>query len=364
MLSLRPMQPDEIILAHSEKYPLMQPRDVVKLCYQACFGAGHLLTDQNAALEWLQSEYSETEPDDGELFEPLPGGYTRLYLGAAKRQGIPSELVFALFRATAGMPPQNDAPALFRALLECVLTLAERGSFAFARDQLEFYLYSYLTDARVPPPASHSDIYRSAYSPHYRVVDARFVPLVELCKAINPLMHDAQNQKRTVIAFDGRCASGKTTAADLISRAFDAQIIHCDDFFLPPELRTPGRFAEPGGNIHYERFEEEVLAKLSIGEPFEYGVFDCSQGRITQTARVGSSKLVIVEGAYSMHPRFGQYYALSAFFDISPERQKARIIARDGEEAWQAFENRWIPLEETYISSSNADKRADIVIRT
>ena len=105
-------------MAHAEKYPLMQPRDVVKLCYQACFGAGHLLTDQNAALEWLQSEYSEAEPDDGELFEPLPGGYTRLYLGAAKRQGIPSEQVFALFRATAGMPPQTDAPALFRALHE------------------------------------------------------------------------------------------------------------------------------------------------------------------------------------------------------------------------------------------------------
>ena len=191
--------------------------------------------------EWLQSEHSETEPDDGELFEPPPAAI-RVYISAQQsdREYPRSWCLRFFFRATAGMLPQNDAPALFRALLERVLTLAERGSFAFARDQLEFYLYSYLTDARVPPPASHSDIYRSAYSPHYRVVDARFVPLVELCKAINALMHDAQNQKRTVIAFDGRCALwqnyGRPTSfrARSMPRSYTAMIFSCLRSFARP----------------------------------------------------------------------------------------------------------------------------------
>ena len=48
-----------------------------------------------------------------------------------------------------------------------------------------------------------------------------------------------------------------------------------DDFFLPFELRTAERLKEPGGNVHYERFIDEVVSKLSAGEPFEYGVFRC-----------------------------------------------------------------------------------------
>jgi len=141
-------------------------------------------------------------------------------------------------------------------------------------------------------------------------------------------------------------------------------VVHCDDFFLPPHLRTPERYAEPGGNIHYERFAEEVVARLHSCEPFEYGVYDCSWGKITRRAKVSGSPLVIVEGAYSTHPRFGRYYNIFAFFDISPEEQMARIVKREGEEGWKAFSERWIPLEEAYIAATDAMSRADIVVRT
>lgn len=354
------MRTDEIILAHAKSYPLMQPLDAVKLCYQACFGAGHLIADADAARERLQYEYTQTKPDDTELLEALPGGYARLNLGAAKRQGISPELVFALFSATAAITLGDDAPARFRDMLDCVRDLSERGSFAFTRAELDSFLAGYLTGEPVPPPVSHSEEYRQAYTPSYRVIDARFVPLFELCKAIFAHLHTG---RRIVVALDGRCASGKSTAAELLRYVFSAEVIHCDDFFLPFELRSPERYAEPGGNIHYERFTEEVVSKLPAGELFEYGVFDCSEGRVTHTARVGSSPIVIVEGAYSTSPRFGRYYTLSAFFDISPELQKSRIVARDGERAWKSFEERWIPLEEAYITATGADKRADIIVR-
>ena len=215
----------------------------------------------------------------------------RLYIGAAKRQGIAAELIFALFNATAAVLPENNALIRFHELLEQASELAGRGAFSFTRAELDDHLFSYLTDAQTPPPVSHSEEYRRAYSPHYRIVDARFIPLFELCKVIFALKCKSDGKQRTVIAFDGRCASGKTTAAELISRAFNAEVIRCDDFFLPPGLRTHERYAEPGGNIHYERFAEEVLAKLPTGEPFEYGVFDCSEGRITRKARVGNRRL-------------------------------------------------------------------------
>lgn len=368
---------DTIILAHAARYPLMQPQDAVKLCYQAYFGAGHMISNTAGAVEYLNREYEQAQPDNSELFEILPGGYARLNLCAAKRAGLSAELIFALFFATAAAPLPEDAPQRFRALLDTLAQLADDGAFEFSRLELEAYLSDYISDEPVPAPVSHSSMYRYVYEPRYRVVDARYAPIIGLCKmiygkavssstVIMPVRDpdDITHNIRTVIAIDGRCASGKSTAADLIVRAFGAEIVRCDDFFLPPELRTPGRYAEPGGNIHYERFAAEVIDNLATKKPFEYGVYDCSVGRITRTTRVGDSPFIIVEGAYSTHPRFGRYYNLSAFFDVSKETQRERIIAREGENAWPAFERKWIPLEEAYIAATNADKRADIVVRT
>ena len=61
-----------------------------------------------------------------------------------------------------------------------------------------------------------------------------------------------------IIAIDGRAASGKSTLAQQLGELLDADVIHMDDFFLPPSLRTKERLSEPGGNVHYERFAEEV----------------------------------------------------------------------------------------------------------
>ena len=57
-----------------------------------------------------------------------------------------------------------------------------------------------------------------------------------------------------IIAIDGRCASGKSTLSEDVKNTLDVNIVRMDDFFLPLSLRTPERFALPGGNVHYERF--------------------------------------------------------------------------------------------------------------
>ena len=79
-----------------------------------------------------------------------------------------------------------------------------------------------------------------------------------------------------VVVIDGRCASGKSTLADYLAERFGGAVIRADHFFLPPALRTAERLAEPGGNIHRERFLSEVVTPLINGEDVRYGVFDCS----------------------------------------------------------------------------------------
>lgn len=164
-----------------------------------------------------------------------------------------------------------------------------------------------------------------------------------------------------VVAIDGRCASGKTTLAEHLARASGAGVIHMDDFFLPEQLRTARRMEEAGGNVHYERFEREVLPRLKSGEAFAYRRFDCGRMEPGEAVQVGPGRLRIVEGAYSCHPRFGSYMNLRVFGDITAPEQRNRIRERNGEEGLKNFLEKWIPLEERYFAAFQIREHADFV---
>ena len=177
---------------------------------------------------------------------------------------------------------------------------------------------------------------------------------------------------RKIIAIDGRSAAGKTTLAEELLAVTGGDILHMDDFFLPPELRTAQRYSEPGGNIHRERFQEEILPFLRNESIVKYRRFDCQKGAYDanllslDTSRTviieGAYRTVIIEGAYSLLPVFGKYYDISIFVDIDPERQLERIRKRNGKEKAEVFRTKWIPLEEAYIKAYSIDKSADLII--
>ena len=167
-----------------------------------------------------------------------------------------------------------------------------------------------------------------------------------------------------VIAIDGRSASGKTTFSCSLAERIGGSVIHMDDFFLPPELRSEERYREAGGNVHYERFKEEVLDNLSSSQPFSYRRFNCSLMSYDEDPIIVDPAFpVIIEGAYSLSPAFGHYYDLSVFCDVDGSVQMRRIIARNGKEKAEVFRTRWIPMEELYISSCAIMEKADRIIR-
>ena len=165
-----------------------------------------------------------------------------------------------------------------------------------------------------------------------------------------------------IIAIDGRAASGKSTLAQQLSELLDADVIHMDDFFLPPSLRTKERLEEPGGNVHYERFAEEVLPCLKLPTAFSYRMFDCSKMDYDGERNIGNKSIRIVEGSYSHHPKFGNYADLFVFSDVGAEEQMRRIRLRNGEEKTQIFAEKWIPMEERYFAECDVKKSADKVI--
>ena len=153
-----------------------------------------------------------------------------------------------------------------------------------------------------------------------------------------------------IVAIDGKCTSGKTTLASKLAQIYDCNVFHMDDFFLRPEQRTPERFAEVGGNVDYERFQEEVLLPLKTGKTFSYRPFDCSTFTLDAPIAVAPKKLNIIEGTYSHHPYFGNPYDLKILLTVDDETQRQRILERPTVLHKRFFEE-WIPMENRYFEA-------------
>ena len=153
---------ERILIYHFGKYPLMTPVDAVKLCYQSAFGCGHLVKNKDFALSILKKELDETVSDfDAQLSEPIGGGYVRFNLHKAKAIGIPEEKIAKTFMESANSGEKTE----IEPKLELLKKLAEEGKTPFSEKDLSEYLSGYNGEM-----VSHSEEYRKAYSPAYRVV--------------------------------------------------------------------------------------------------------------------------------------------------------------------------------------------------
>lgn len=329
----------DILLWHSARYPRMQCRDYLKLLYQSEFGGGHLIADPEKALAWLERESAEVGCAPKLPFEAIGGGLLRMYLPA---NGIAPRTALGLFMETC--TPRGSLEGLNRKL---DLLLEMHPEFA---DEIAQYR------AEGCPAQRHSEEYRAAYSPAYRLVPEsaqRFLPLFQ---AIDRLLAEKPFVR---IAIDGRCASGKSTLGALLQRVYGANLFHMDDYFLPFERKTPERLAEPGGNVDYERFFEEIASQPADGEVI-FRPFDCSVQALGAPVRVAPKPLTVVEGSYALHPTLRGSYDLKVFLDIDASRQSERILIRNGPEMHARFVNEWIPLENTYFDGLNIRSLADV----
>lgn len=346
----------DILLSHIKEYPLMQPADAVKLAYQSEFGPAHLICDWKRAKAMIERETASVEKRRIPLCEDIGGNYVRLNLASSDSEDVSLLLLSRMFAASsmeAGtVPGLLDKIALIRAL-------TASGVFGFTSPDLEAYLAEY--EKAGYPAVSHSPQYREAYTPAYRVIKKCYVEILPVLTEIDRLVSENSDQP-VLVAIDGNAAAGKTTLAERIAEVFDCNVFHMDDFFLPPSLRSAERLAEPGGNVHYERFRDEVLTQLASGKPFSYGVFDCSVMAISEQRTVEPKKLNIIEGSYSHHPYFGSVYDLRIFMKLSPEEQMERILRRNGELMAEKFRTLWIPMENRYFEQFGIETKSDIVL--
>lgn len=346
----------EFLLAQCRACPALEPRDLLKALHQSVFGCGHFVTDEAAGLARLQEELSRLPEDAAADPAPLDGPYVRLHLGYLRRSGLSPRTLFRLF-ALSAQAPSGDGAAL-EEKLRCLLDLARQGRLPFSYAETVQAVESWR--AAGFPACRHSEAFRAACAPAYRVIRRGFVPFLPLLAALDRTLAE---KPQVIAALEGGSAAGKTTLAAALERIYpDCRVFHTDDFFLRPEQRTEARLAEPGGNVDYERFLAEVLEPLARGETVQYRPYDCRTRTVGGPVPVVPGALNIVEGAYSMHPALAGYYDLSAFLRISPETQRARIQRRNDPETQARFFSTWIPLERRYFDAADTARRCDLTL--
>ena len=340
---------ERVVQAHCARYPLSEPQDYGKLAYQNHFGAEHLIVDEGEVFHRIREEWEAVPPEvSGRKPEWIGGRLCRFYLNYEEEKELASEVLVKLFCMTANGWSGDDEGFADK------LSVLEKLPVPGMGDWLAEY-------RRIGcPPVRHSERYRQAYAPHYRLLKteyaAAFPALMETAKLL-------MKQERVVVAIDGRCGCGKSTLGRLMEQVFSCNVFHMDDFYRPVGARAENWLEIPGGNMDLERFRQEVLEPVFAGRGVDYRPFDCAKGTVGQAIRFEPTALTVIEGSYSHHPALEAQYDLKLFVTCEKQEQLRRLKEREGD-YFPTFQRLWMPLEEQYIRLCGIENSVALTVDT
>jgi hypothetical protein len=164
-----------LVLAHRERYPLMQPEDAYKLLHHATMGSEHAAPDRAGPAAWMDREWAEMGEGPAEsLIDTLGAGgrFVRVQLRSWRAAGgSPDALVDAFVLTASTAEPDTSA---MRCALDALLDLARKAQVPW--DTLAMHALIDARRAEGYPAVHHSDAFEAAYQPAYRVVAVGLVP--------------------------------------------------------------------------------------------------------------------------------------------------------------------------------------------
>ncbi len=159
---------ERVVAAHLERCPLATAADVYKFVHQSVFGPAHFVPDPEQARAYLEREMAGLEggPAAEPLLEELSDTLVRVNLRPFLAAGGDGEaLVAALVESARSVVGD---PALMEARLAAAVRVLER--LGRREDSAALAALARELAGRGFPAIEHSQRYRAAYRPAYRVV--------------------------------------------------------------------------------------------------------------------------------------------------------------------------------------------------
>lgn len=179
-----------------------------------------------------------------------------------------------------------------------------------------------------------------------------------------------------LIALDGPCGAGKSTAAAAVATAIPAVIVPSDDFFAADitsaewDARSAPERARDA--IDWRRLRRDALEPLRAGQPAAWQPFDFESGErpdgtygmSATLVRREPAPLIIVEGAYSTRPELADLIDLSLLIDAPADVRERRLAAREAAAFLLAWHARWDGAEAFYFAHVRPGSAFDLIVST
>lgn len=322
---------------HLKKYPAMQEEDKVKLIYQGILGPHHLsnTTELGCLQSSIQEEVSKQKGSNETLYEWLSPKYLRIHL----------------------VPYVQMKMDIAYLVQHIVSSSKEKNPLSIYNQALALYVGE-ARQTQYKNSPHHSTIYHNQYHPCYRVVHRDI--LTRDMRSLQLSLFLKQQPSQSIIALEGRCASGKTTLCQTLGEEYT--VLHMDDFFLPMVRKTKERLNEIGGNIDYELVRKSLIQIRSAYQNHQTKVtlqFFCCSTQTYTTQEIELKDKVVIEGVYAFHPYFRAQIDRFMYLEVDPKTQLARIKQR---KRALDYLHVWMPLEENYYQHIDVYAISDILI--
>lgn len=209
------------LLEHFNTYPALQTEDVFKYLFQSAFGCEHLVASEEAVLTYIQREYQTVSAAASSAVEPLDGEYSRVPLSCL-HTGLSPKTLARLFCLSA--KEEADGKASLEQKIEVAKELVAEDALPLDRDEFMQKLAAW--QALGYPAMHHSNAFRSAYKPAYRVIANRYAQLL-------PLFAQAGAMKKIIVI--GCPGAGKTTFAKQLYEKTGLPLFHLDAIWHKPD---------------------------------------------------------------------------------------------------------------------------------
>lgn len=168
-----------------------------------------------------------------------------------------------------------------------------------------------------------------------------------------------------LIGIDGGGGAGKSTFASYLQKEIKgSHIVRIDDFYRPPQLRSPvlpGQVINP--NFDWNRLRALVFQGVKDGREIQYQLYDSAGGTLSgETVTVPRDATVIIEGVWSLQKDLIDFYDYRIWLEAPAETRLKRGLLRDGEAMREVWEEEFIPIDDRYREILRPQLDADCIV--
>lgn len=181
-------------------------------------------------------------------------------------------------------------------------------------------------------------------------------------------------QKPFVVSITGIDGAGKTTFAaafekSLLSKNYQTQMIHLDDFHNPRAVRYAGE--DQAENYYQRSFNlDEIINKLlkPLRQKSGYSSrlpvlnLETDEYDIEKEYDFNPKTIVILEGVFLLREELSQYIDYRIFLEIPFEESTRRAKVRDPQAVIEKYKIKYLPAQRKYLESFPPHEYADAII--